>query len=80
MPAVTVLLFASLRESAGASRVEVEASTVGGLLATLAERHGEGFARAAALGSVIVDGERVGPERALRGGEEVAILPPVSGG
>jgi molybdopterin converting factor small subunit len=36
-----VRLFAALRDAAGASVVEVEATTVAGMLAELVERHGE---------------------------------------
>ncbi|HEY7755371.1 MAG TPA: MoaD/ThiS family protein [Actinomycetota bacterium] len=80
MPALEVRLFAALRDLAGASVVEAEAATVGELVEVLAERYGERFGAIARAGSVVVDGERVGAETALRGPEEVAVLPPVSGG
>ena len=75
-----MLLFAALREAAGASRLEVDAPTVGALLDELASRYGAEFARVLAIGSVVVDGEPSGRERALTEGQEVALLPPVSGG
>ena len=78
--AVRVRLFAALRDLAGASEVSSEAGTVGGVLEDLAARFGEEFARIAASGSVVVDGERVGPERPVAGVGEVAVLPPFSGG
>lgn len=77
---VRVLLFAALREAAGTSRLEVDAPTVGALLDDLAERYGAEFARVLAIGSVVVDGEQAGRERPLTPGQEVALLPPVSGG
>ena len=77
---VRVLLFAALREAAGTSRLEVDAPTVGALLDELTGRYGAEFARVLAIGSVVVDGEPVGRERALAPGQEVALLPPVSGG
>ena len=77
---VRVLLFAALREAAGTSRLEVDAPTVGALLDELAGRYGAEFARVLAIGSVVVDGEPSGRERALTAGQEVALLPPVSGG
>jgi MoaD family protein len=80
MPVLTVRLFAALRDLAGASQVEVEAATVGDLLDALAARFGERFERVARAGSVVVDEERAGADRALRGDERVALLPPVSGG
>jgi len=80
MTVVKVRLFAALRELAGASEVEAEADTVEGVIEVLSARYGERFSRVAEVGSVIVDGERAGRETTLRGGEEVAVLPPVSGG
>jgi MoaD family protein len=80
MTMIRVRLFAALRELAGASEVEAEGATVGDVIAALSERYGERFAKVARAGSVVVDGERVRSDRALAGGDEVALLPPVSGG
>jgi MoaD family protein len=77
---VTVRLFAALRELAGAARVEAEGDTVGEVVVALSERFGERFASVASAGSVVVDGERADPSEALSEGQEVALLPPVSGG
>lgn len=75
-----VRLFAALRELAGAGEVEVRGRTPGELLAELAARYGERFEAIARAGSVVVDGERASLDTPLSGGEEVAFLPPVSGG
>ena len=80
MTTVSVRLFASLRDLAGAARVEADGATVGDVVAELSARYGERFAGIARAGSVIVDGERASADRALAGDEEVALLPPVSGG
>jgi MoaD family protein len=80
MTTVRVRLFAALRELAGASDVEVSGATVGDVVTALSERYGERFAKVARAGSVVVDGERVPTDRALADGDEVALLPPVSGG
>src|SRR5205823_12101481 len=77
---VAVRLFASLRELAGASRLEIEAADVGELLGGLAARFGPEFERIMSAGAVIVDGEPAPRTRRLSPGEEVALLPPVSGG
>jgi sulfur-carrier protein len=80
---VRVLLFAALRELAGASSIEVDsnqAPNVGALRALLSERYGPEFDRIAAAGSVVVDGETSRPGRLLEPDDEVAVLPPVSGG
>jgi sulfur-carrier protein len=81
MTVVKVRLFAALRELAGSNEVEAEAASVGDLVETLSRRFGERFGKVARTGSVVVDGERAGPETPLTGGtQEVAVLPPVSGG
>lgn len=75
-----VRLFAALRDLAGASELDEDASDIGALLDRLGERFGPDFARIAAAGSVIVGDERATRDRALSPSDEVAILPPVSGG
>jgi MoaD family protein len=75
-----VRLFAALREEAGAGEVEAPGSTVGEVVDALCRRYGEPFARIARVGSVVVDGERATRERPLGPTDEVALLPPVSGG
>jgi MoaD family protein len=75
-----VRLFAALRELAGGRTVEVEASTVGELLDDLSARLGPQFDRIMATGKVIVDGEPAARDRAIGPQDEVALLPPVSGG
>ena len=80
MPRVTVRLFAARRELAGSSRVEAEGATVGEVVQALSARYGERFEGIARMGSVVVDGERADPATPLIEGQEVALLPPVSGG
>jgi len=75
-----VRLFAALRELAGASEVEASGATVGAIVDELASRYGERFGEIARAGSAVVDGERADPSRPVQEGEEVALLPPVSGG
>lgn len=77
---VRVRLFAALRDLAGAPEVTSEGETVGEVLAELGARYGEEFSRVASIGSVVVDGDRATADRRLSGAEEVAVLPPFSGG
>ena len=80
---IAVRLFAALREVAGTSRVEVEdsaAADVGALLDHLAGRFGPEFQRIVEVGTAVVDGETAARDRRLQPGDEVALLPPVSGG
>jgi len=80
MPRVNVRLFAALRELAGSSSVEAEGTTVGEVVQALSMRYGERFASIARVGSAVVGGERADAETPLTEGQEVALLPPVSGG
>lgn len=80
MTSVRVRLFAALRDLAGSAHVEAEGATVAEVLDALCARYGERFERVARAGSVVVDGERAEPATPLEGREEVALLPPVSGG
>jgi MoaD family protein len=77
---VRVRLFAALREQAGATQVDVEGRTVGEIVDALGERYGDRFAQVAAVGSYVVNGERAGRDTVVAAGDEVAVLPPVSGG
>jgi len=77
---VKVRLFAALRELAGASHVEATGRTAGEIGDALSAVHGERFAAIAAVSSFVVNGERAERGTPVADGDEVAILPPVSGG
>jgi MoaD family protein len=77
---VRVRLFAALRELAGASEVEAEGRTAGEVADALSARFGERFGQIAAVGSLVVNGERAARATPVAEGDEVALLPPVSGG
>jgi molybdopterin synthase sulfur carrier subunit len=78
---VTVLrLFASAREAAGTASVNLDGATVGAVLAQAVTRYGEGFAKVLAGSRVWVNGEPADEGSPLSDGDEVAVLPPVSGG
>ena len=80
MPQVTVRLFAALRELAGSSHVDAQGDTVGDVVEALSARFGDRFAAVARVGSAVVDGERADASTPLAEGQEMALLPPVSGG
>ena len=80
MAVVKVRLFAALRDLGGSSEVESEGANVGEVVDDLCARFGDRFAAIARSGSVVVDGERADRDMVLGGREEVALLPPVSGG
>jgi len=77
-----ILLFAGLREAAGVDTLDIELperATVADLLRELASTHEE-IALQLAQCRVAVAQEFVGNDRVLDEGEEIALIPPVSGG
>ena len=80
MSTVKLLMFASAREAAGAARAEYEADNLSALLAAAVEAYGPRFAEVLARSKVWVNGEEAAPDATLKPGDEVAVLPPVSGG
>jgi len=77
---IEVRLFAALRELAGTSRLATSGRTVGETVDGLSVPNGERFGQIAAVSSFVVNGDRATRETAVADGDEVAILPPVSGG
>jgi sulfur-carrier protein len=73
-------LFAGLRDIAGAGTVEVEGQTVGDVLDAATVRFGDGFAQGLANARVWLNGEEAAPDESVGPGDEVAVIPPVSGG
>jgi len=77
-----VLLFAALREAVGEKSLELElrdSATVADLLAQLEAKHRVFVGHRGRL-LVARNEERAAPSAVLRDGDEVALLPPVSGG
>lgn len=73
-------LFASAREAAGASTADIAGGTVGEVLDEASSRFGEGFAAVLATCRVWRNGEPAERADAVSATDEVAVLPPVSGG
>jgi molybdopterin converting factor small subunit len=80
--AVSVRLFAALREAAGTGEVLAAPGPLPQLLGDLCAEHGERFARVLGISSVLLDGTSVprDADLAVPDGAELALLPPVSGG
>ena len=76
----TLRLFANLRESAGTDRVEIDAPTVGELLASANAQFGDRFTEGASSAGVWVNGEPAEETTPVAPGDAVALIPPVSGG
>lgn len=73
-------LFASAREAAGTGRVSVPGSDVGQVLDAACARYGEQFAAVLSRSKVWVNGEPASSSDPVGDDDEVAVLPPVSGG
>ena len=81
MMTVTVLLFASYADALGASSLEMTVpagATVRDVLARLREMPGADRLPPRPL--VAVDATYAQADARLRGGEEIAVIPPVAGG
>ena len=76
----TLRLFAAAREAAGTGRATVEGDTVGAVLDRAVADFGERFADVLATCRIWVNGEPATREDAVASADEVAVLPPVSGG
>lgn len=73
-------LFANLREIAGTSRVDLDASSVGDVLELAVDRFGERFAASLESAQVWVNGDQASYTTAVVATDEIAVIPPVSGG
>lgn len=75
-----VRLFAAAREAAGTGRDELPGDTVANVLAAAVERYGPSFAAVLATCRIWVNGDAVADDAKVGADDEVAVLPPVSGG
>ena len=82
MRRIEVLVFARIREAAGASKVALEVESPGVVAAVRAALRARFSEHASLIASSLfaVNGEYAGPETVVPEGAEVACIPPVSGG
>lgn len=73
-------LFASAREAAGTGYDDVAGDTVGAVLGEARRRYGEPFSRVLERCQVWCNGEPATDADPVGASDEVAVLPPVSGG
>ena len=76
----TLRLFAQAREAAGTGHDSVPGTTVGEVVANATSRYGARFAEILPSCRVWLNGESVHPSAPVTDKDEVAVLPPVSGG
>lgn len=75
-----IRLFAGLRELAGSAVIEIQADTVGAALEEAVERYGHEFKRSLGHARVWLNGEPADAGDRIGEIDEIALLPPVSGG
>jgi molybdopterin converting factor small subunit len=75
-----VVLFASAREAAGRSREVLAGTTIAEVLDAAKQQFGPSFEAVLSSCTVWLNGEECTPETVVSDADEVAVLPPVSGG
>jgi molybdopterin converting factor small subunit len=73
-------LFGPAREAAGVSDALVPGDSVAAIVACARERFGEPFSTVLEGSRIWVNGEEADPDTPVGDGDEVAVIPPVSGG
>lgn len=76
----TLRLFAAAREAAGTGQARVDGATVADVLAGAVASFGPGFQTVLQSCRIWVNGEEADPSTVVVDSDEVAVLPPVSGG
>lgn len=77
----TLRLFASIKESAGnCGQLDLEAQTIGELLNLATKKLGANFDEQIQICRIWLNGEPAELTAAITSNDEVALLPPVSGG
>lgn len=75
-----VRLFAAARDAAGTGRDELPGDTVRDVLAGASNRYGAAFTAVLATSKIWVNGEPAESDDHVGSADELAVLPPVSGG
>jgi molybdopterin converting factor small subunit len=73
-------MFAGLRDIAGVGSTDIDGATVAEVLAEAGRRYGSAFERGLGNARVWVNGEEAEPFQPVSAEDEVALIPPVSGG
>lgn len=76
----TLRLFATIRVAAGTGKATIDGETVGEVLEEAAARFGPEFEQLIPICRIWVNGASADATTEVSAGDEVALLPPVSGG
>jgi molybdopterin converting factor small subunit len=73
-------LFGPAREAAGTASITLPGHSVSAIIAAAEEKFGPPFSEVLAVSNIWLNGEPVQPDAAVHDNDEVAVIPPVSGG
>jgi molybdopterin converting factor small subunit len=73
-------MFGPAREAAGVSEADLPGDSVGAVIAAARAQFGEPFCRVVDMSRVWLNGDEAMPEMRVADRDEVAVIPPVSGG
>jgi molybdopterin converting factor small subunit len=73
-------LFGPAREAAGASNVELSGQSVSEVIAAAQEKFGDTFSQVVGISNIWLNGENVETDAPVTDEDEIAVIPPVSGG
>ncbi|MGO9196369.1 MAG: MoaD/ThiS family protein [Acidimicrobiales bacterium] len=76
----TVRFFAQAKDAAGCRTATIEGETVAEVLEAASERFGSHLAQVIEISAIWCNGEFAPPDQRVGDSDEVAVLPPVSGG
>lgn len=77
---VRLRLFGVARDAAGERESRFDGATVEDVLKSACDRYGDEFVKVLKESKVWLNGEPAGPHQPVTGADEVAVLPPFSGG
>jgi molybdopterin converting factor small subunit len=77
---VQLRLFGPARDAAGTACVTVPGGSVAEVIVAATAQFGQDFSQILSVSKVWLNGDEIGPEAAVTDEDEVAIIPPVSGG
>jgi molybdopterin synthase sulfur carrier subunit len=77
---VDLRLLGPARQAAGVARADVPGDSVADVLAEAVRRFGPGLAEVVAGSRVWLNGESTSPDAVVTDRDELAVVPPVSGG
>ena len=73
-------LFGPAREAAGTASITLPGHTVSEVIGAAEEQFGETFSQVLSTSNIWLNGDPVEPDAPVKDEDEVAVIPPVSGG